>query len=344
MTDPFSLIDTSALLRLPDPVWLMHSVLPKGAVSVLYGQPESGKSFLALDWAMCISQGRPWLGKFATMQSPVIYIAAEGGTGIKKRVKAWMKHHEVAALPGMHWQVKPLLIRDEGVVQDAMDQLAAYGIELYGPDQAGLNPGLIVFDTLSRSFSNGDENSSDMTQFVDKVTELAAARNMAALIVHHMNATGSRERGHTSLRGNVNTMFKIVGSNNSDRKLVGAVLQNDKQKDDAKLADIHLETEIVDIGRGQNSVVFVEGAEPEKKVARAVPKAEMTRMGALKVLGASDEGFTQEEWRLALGGIAKSTMHRLVAYHLKEGNIEKGEFRKFIIPVAGTDIVDLDDE
>src|SRR5882724_5468034 len=133
-----ALISTSQLLRLPDPDWLMERVLPLGAVSVIYGQPETGKSFIALDWAMCVSEGMPWLGVYRTKQTPVIYIAAEGGTGIKKRVRAWMQNYGVQNLAAMYWQVVPLLIREEGVLERTLDKL--------DDDINGINPGLIVFD------------------------------------------------------------------------------------------------------------------------------------------------------------------------------------------------------
>ncbi len=323
-----ALISTSQLLRLPDPEWLMDRVLPLGAVSVIYGQPETGKSFIALDWAMCISEGMSWLGVHKTKQTPVIYIAAEGGTGIKKRVSAWMKHYARTTLDAMHWQVVPLLIREEGVLERTLDRL--------DDDVTGINPGLIVFDTLSRSFSNGDENAStDMVHFVDKIIDLSTRKGTAALIVHHTNAAGTRERGHGSLRGNVNTMFRCISTQNGDRKLVHVCLENDKQKDDAKLADVHLDVQLVG-----TSLVLVAGEVPEKKQKSASEKAFMRRADMLNVLGTAPDGLTFEEWRLACGGIPKSSFSRSVAWHSKQGNIEKDGF-KYVVPMAGADIVDL---
>ena len=54
----------------------------------LFGKPGVGKSFLALDLAMSAAAGVPWLGK-TTKQGDVVYICAEGTTGLKHRVRAW---------------------------------------------------------------------------------------------------------------------------------------------------------------------------------------------------------------------------------------------------------------
>ncbi len=325
-----ALISTSQLLRLPDPEWLMDRVLPLGAVSVIYGQPETGKSFIALDWAMCISEGMSWLGVHKTKQTPVIYIAAEGGTGIKKRVSAWMKHYGRTTLDAMHWQVVPLLIRENGVLERTLERL--------DDDVTGINPGLVVFDTLSRSFSNGDENAStDMVHFVDKIIDLSTRKGTAALIVHHTNAAGTRERGHGSLRGNVNTMFRCVSQQNGDRKLIHVTLENDKQKDDAKLEDVHLDVQLVG-----TSLVLVPGEAPEKaKKSSGVPQP-MRKVDMVTLLGSQEDGYSWAEWKAA-SGIDKNRFNRRVARLMTEGEIFKESGRYYVMP-ANVDIAFTDDE
>ncbi len=324
------LLSTPELLRLPDPVWLMDGVLPRAAVSVVYGQPETGKSFVALDWSVCISEGIPWLGVHKTRQAPVIYIAAEGGSGIKKRVRALMEHYGVRDLPAMHWQVVPLLIREEGVLERTMLQL--------DDDVEGINPGLIVFDTLSRSFSSGDENAStDMTHFVGKVLDLSTRKGTAVLIVHHTNATGSRERGHGSLRGNVNTMFKCVSTQNSDNKLISVTVENDKQKDDAKLKTIYLDVKLIGA-----SLVLVPGEAPEKaKKGSGVPQP-MRKVDMVTLLGSQEDGFSWKEWQLA-SGIDKNRFNRRVARLMADGEIFKENGRYYVTP-ANVDLAFADDE
>jgi hypothetical protein len=117
-SDYIDLLHTSDLLALPPATWLMHTLIPEHGRVGLYGDPGGGKSFIALDWAMHISEGMSWLGRYPTKQAPVIYIAAEGGRGIQKRVREWMRFYGKQDLAAMYWLLEPLYVREEGVVQD----------------------------------------------------------------------------------------------------------------------------------------------------------------------------------------------------------------------------------
>ena len=61
-------------------------------LGVLYGQPGAGKSFLALDWANHLSAGHQWFSR-NVKSGNVIYVCAEGATGLKPRVRAWRTTH-----------------------------------------------------------------------------------------------------------------------------------------------------------------------------------------------------------------------------------------------------------
>ena len=61
--DPtIDLLSTDDLLRLPPPSYLMDGLIPENGLVTLYGPPSGGKSFMALEWSICISEGRAWLG------------------------------------------------------------------------------------------------------------------------------------------------------------------------------------------------------------------------------------------------------------------------------------------
>src|SRR4030095_2900240 len=94
----FKLHSVPELCGLPAPDWLIQGILALGVMAGLYGPSGHGKSFVALAWALCIATGRDWFGR-ATSQGPVIYVAAEGGRSIRKRVQAWMNDHGLSAIP-----------------------------------------------------------------------------------------------------------------------------------------------------------------------------------------------------------------------------------------------------
>ena len=67
---------------------LIRGILPADAVGMLWGAPGSYKSFLALDWALCIASGTPWLGN-EVKHRKAWYLAGEGHNALRHRVSAW---------------------------------------------------------------------------------------------------------------------------------------------------------------------------------------------------------------------------------------------------------------
>lgn len=336
MDNKLDILSTKQLLRLPPPKWLMEGIIYENTISGLYGQPGSGKSFIALDWAMCISEGMAWLGRFHTKQAPVVYIAAEGGQGIQKRVREWMRHYGVASLPAMHWLLNPLYVREDGIVEEFLEELERPDL---GPEEF-INPGLLVVDTLSQSIGDGDENNSkDMGLFIGRVQKIAREKKMAALIVHHTNAEGKRERGHSSLRGNIDTMFKTEASENGDGRLVMVTLTNNKQKDDAKVKPVYL----APAEGTTESLVLVEteAPEPRRKKGDGIT-GPMRRVDMLSVLAAAEDGMTWNEWRLATG-MDKNRFNRRIKRLTEEGLIFR-EGQKYYVTPSNADIAGMDDE
>ena len=61
-----------------DQPYLIKGWLDRGAASVLYGESNVGKTFLALDIALHVAAGLRWHGVRVAEACPVIYIATEG--------------------------------------------------------------------------------------------------------------------------------------------------------------------------------------------------------------------------------------------------------------------------
>jgi AAA domain len=74
--------------------WLVNDIIPLSGLIVIYGESGSGKTFLACDMGLAVARGRPWGGK-NVQAGLVIYIAAEGVSGFRKRVAAYRERHKV---------------------------------------------------------------------------------------------------------------------------------------------------------------------------------------------------------------------------------------------------------
>src|ERR1051326_1251181 len=186
----FQLLTDEEIERLPDPEWLIDDVLPCG-LSVVAGQPGIGKSFLALDWSLAIANGRPWLGHEVNA-GHVIYVSAEGGSGIKNRIRAWKRHHEVERCPLFRGLLEPVNLPEPADVSSLLERIRV----LDSP------PELVVIDTMARCFGGGDENApKDMNAFITGADRIRAATGATILVVHHMPKNAATLRGHSSLNG-----------------------------------------------------------------------------------------------------------------------------------------------
>ncbi len=198
------LIHWSDLQDLPKREPLIKGVLDCGAMSVIYGAPGCGKTFLALDMALRISLGWDWFGH-KTKQGAVVYIAAEGGLGSAERLLAFQDRHEIE--PDGPFYLLPLAI---DLCRSRTDA-AEVARQIKQMDQPVIE---IVIDTVSRTLAGGNENdSADLGNFVANCDFLRRVTAAHVGLVHHTGKDEKRgSRGHSLLAGAADTMIEVVRS------------------------------------------------------------------------------------------------------------------------------------
>jgi hypothetical protein len=199
-----------------DRPYLIKGWLDRGAVSVVYGDANVGKSFWAIDLAHHVHEGLDWAG-CRVKRSSVLYIAAEGG--------AMFDHRLVAR--GARFMVLRGPVRltggnsDAGSLTDAMRQLS----QVHGPF------GLIVVDTLARVMGAADENAApaiaDLLASLDLLRESTGAHIM--LVHHHGKDAARGARGHSSLRAAIDTEISIARPEGEPFTYAKASKQRDMQ-------------------------------------------------------------------------------------------------------------------
>lgn len=232
-TGRLKLYTATEVMTRPNPDWLVHGLFTTGALIGLYGPPAEGKSFLALDWALSIAQGGEWHGR-PVYQGAVVYIAAEGGASIGKRVQAWMRYRELPDVPAAFFFLEGVQFSDAEDVELVLSRLR----------DAQVIPQLIVVDTLARCFVGGDENSAgDMGKFIDGLARLHCETGAAVMLLHHTGKTTKEtERGSTAFRAAADVMIRV------EKKGTGIDVHNNKQKDAESFDVIRLTLLQVPIG------------------------------------------------------------------------------------------------
>lgn len=142
--------------------WLVKRFLPRHGVAVTYGKPASFKSFVASHLALCCALGWAWADR-RVLKASVVYIAAEGASGHRKRKAGYVK-----AYPDLPACVDFALISaapNLGVEPGDLAELTE------AIERANVSPGLIVLDTLAQTLGGSDENGAGMTAFLANAGE-----------------------------------------------------------------------------------------------------------------------------------------------------------------------------
>jgi hypothetical protein len=215
---------------------LVKGLLDEGAMSVVYGPSNVGKSFFVLDLAFHIAAQWEWRGRKIKQAGGVIYIAAEGGYGIANRLAALKLHYGLTEDDDIPLAVIPCpidLLNPEADVPNLLRLIDDVEGQLDMPVV------MVVIDTLSRALVGGDENGApDMGAFVANVDRIRQV-GPHCLIVHHTGKDAAKgARGHSSLRAAVDTEIELRPGSAGKEAIASVVKQRDMPGDDAFAFDL----------------------------------------------------------------------------------------------------------
>ncbi|KAF0138685.1 MAG: Uncharacterized protein FD153_1167 [Rhodospirillaceae bacterium] len=178
--------------------------LDNGALSVIYGRPNAGKSFLALDIAYHVATGTRWYGE-TVEQGAVVYVAAESPGSIRRRLVGLRRYYDQPDIPLVMVSCPIDLRSRNGDTEDLIGLINTVG------DAYGVPVRLIVFDTLARVIAGGDENSGqDMGALIANADHLRHRTGCHVALIHHAGKEESRgARGWSGLSAAVDTEILV---------------------------------------------------------------------------------------------------------------------------------------
>jgi len=138
------------------PAALVPGYLHVGSQHVLFGAPAAFKTFLALDWALHVATGLPWLGHVPVQQRGVVFFAGEAAHRLLIRQAAWYAARQISveqseSVPFALVDTLPTLgVGDDGLY-DALARI----------DEASSDPALLVFDNLTRMAAQASLSTVD---------------------------------------------------------------------------------------------------------------------------------------------------------------------------------------
>jgi RecA-family ATPase len=266
----FELLDMDALENMPPPSWLIDEMISDHGLTILYGDPGAGKSFIALDMALRLSFGMDWHGT-TVKPTGVLYIAGEGARGIGKRVKGWRKHH------GLEGADAPFLLLPVAVqLLNAEERTKLIHTINLAKERAGSEIGLVVIDTVSRALAGADENAqNEMSAFVDGCATVQRHIGGAVIGVHHSGKDKDKGmRGSTVLLGACDSSIRV----SKEEQLV--TIKTEKQKDAEEASPIYMKMEVVEWAQGlekeQSTLVPVKAERGMSTAQRTLNRQQVT--------------------------------------------------------------------
>jgi len=314
-----SLLETHAQVveSAKNATWLVKGLVPADSMGMLFGPSGAFKSFVALDLCLHLVHGMDWAGK-RTKGGPVVYMAAEGGSGLAKRVTAWHEHNGMAEVPDAFQYCRvPLLMSDPSEVASLRAAITALPIE----------PCLVVVDTLSQTY-NGDENSaSDVASYLRLInSEIRATFKCSVLVVHHTgHSAAERPRGSSALTSNLDY---LLGAYRPEGGRMEARLGVHKMKDGEKLDDHYFEMKRLVMGRDEDgdevSSLVADYVEVADEIAANMAKSKYAAL--IMSLVHAGKPVTEDEMLEAASDMTKNrkTARSGLSYartHLENGRI-----------------------
>lgn len=209
-------LDDLGRLREPPPLYRAadgRPLLYRGTLAQLSGGYGTYKSFIAIDAACSVAAG------LATGRTEgVVFIAAEGAAGLRKRILAWCEVHNVdAATLSANLRVHNGAIQLGSPVD--MNEVKTHCIEN--------QPALLIVDTRAKCSIGVEENDSTAQgPLIRAVERIVDESGTTVLVIHHTGKNGS-DRGTNAWPSGVWSHLVLA----KGRKEFTASIECEKHKD-----------------------------------------------------------------------------------------------------------------
>jgi hypothetical protein len=191
---------------------LVEGLLTRHGISVIYGDSNSGKTFLAIDIAAAIAQGIQWMGRH-TNAGIVLYLATEACESVELRVAAYKREFD-AQLGTLVVVQSPINLFNAAADVDAVVALARR-VE----SDIGEKVALAIGDTLATISAGANENSGeDMGAVMRNAQAIRAAVGCAFMWIHHTGKDAAKGmRGWSGMRAAIDTEIEVTVDDKGQR-------------------------------------------------------------------------------------------------------------------------------
>lgn len=280
------------------PAWIIRGYIEQESTLIVYGKPESFKTFAVLDQCLHAAAGRDWHGHQVERRFTVAYICGEGIRGMGRRVAGWCQHYGVEQADlAFYVSTMPGNFTDEQRRREMLEALVC--------DLRDQRPDLLVVDTIARNLGGDENDNSAINALFDMIdAEIRPLNSCAVILVGHPgHSDQSRVRGGSALGGNADAdalMQRGVG--------MTTTYQPRKMKDAPTPAamtfmalEVPVKVELED-GSAEEATTLVLQHQPDAAGAEQPPSRELIGRNQQTALAALRELYESHRQTLADAG------------------------------------------
>ena len=172
---------------LPTP-FIVESLLPCGVVTLLTAHGGTGKSMLALQLAVCVAMGFPFMNK-QTIPSKVLFFSAEDATQVIRCRLEWICRDK---------NIDPVILAEKLCIIDSTMNPGLYitqykgnalvqGYDALYSKSVAYGAGLVVIDNASDTFDANENERARVREFIRLLTQLAKSQRAAVILLAHID-------------------------------------------------------------------------------------------------------------------------------------------------------------
>lgn len=204
--------------------FLIYPLIMEGDVVILSAEPKAGKTLTAMTLCLHAAAGvqfgsdlTPMNAKGEADKISIIYFALEGQGAIRKRVRAWLRHHYAQTGQQLTQDdlrlfvvERPVNLTSDEAKQELVDKMVL--AQLYFQKKGWGPIGMTVFDTLTKAMPGKDQNSVEDTSAVFQTVDMMREVNIncAVMFIHHNNRQSKSPRGSSNILAEPDTILSVA--------------------------------------------------------------------------------------------------------------------------------------
>jgi hypothetical protein len=201
--------------------WVVKKIIERGTLILVFGDSGAGKSLFVIFLAASIATGTDFFGYPVKRPGAVLYVAAEGVSGLSRRFYAWELARNISL------KDTPLY-RYTGAA-NLIDRPEELSLAIKAHIEEHGEPRLVILDTWSRAMGGDDSSPQDAAAALSSLDRIRALYpELTVVIVHHSgHAAKDRARGWSGLFAAMDSVYHL------EKFDTQIVVTNTKQKEDA---------------------------------------------------------------------------------------------------------------